>query len=280
MSETVSVNVIQSKEESRKIDPDLENLYMPSNWVVRVKPEQSVPLHVKITSNESQRVKRDVFDKKLGVKYGPGETDIVDIFGEDGNRSGKVMVYISGGYWQELSGDISSYTVQPLVNSGHTCLVVHYTRCPGQNLEGIISQLVRFGKWLLEYARSKKMRVFLSGHSAGSHLCAMFLTSDWFQSLSQSDRHMFSGVVHLAGVFDLKPIMNTSINIPKLELDDSNVEKMSPLSDFNLVKLYSNSLHMRHWIIVGEHDSPAFKKQAENYFKSLKKGSLNVTMTE
>ena len=32
--------------------------------------------------------------------------------------------------------------------------------------------------------------------------------------------------------------------------------------------------------IVGEHDSPAFKKQAENYFKSLKKGSLNVTMTE
>ena len=48
MSETVSVNVIQSKEESRKIDPDLENLYMPSNWVVRVKPEQSVPLHVKV----------------------------------------------------------------------------------------------------------------------------------------------------------------------------------------------------------------------------------------
>ena len=30
-----------------------------------------------------------------------GETDVVDIFGEDGNRSGKVMVYISGGYWQE-----------------------------------------------------------------------------------------------------------------------------------------------------------------------------------
>ena len=29
---------------------------------------------------------------------------------------------------QELSGDISSYTVQPLINSGHTCLVVHYTR--------------------------------------------------------------------------------------------------------------------------------------------------------
>ena len=54
------------------------------------------------------------------------------------------------------------------------------------------------------------------------------------------------------GVFDLKPIMSTSINIPKLELDDSNVEKMSPLSDFNLVKLYSTSLHMRHWIIVGK----------------------------
>ena len=62
----------------------------------------------------------------------------------------------------------------------------------------------------------------------------------------------FQKRVFSSGVFDLKPIMSTSINIPKLELDDSNVEKMSPLSDFNLVKLYSNSLHMRHWIIVGK----------------------------
>ena len=30
------------------IDPETELLYMPSNWVVRVPPEQSVPLHVQV----------------------------------------------------------------------------------------------------------------------------------------------------------------------------------------------------------------------------------------
>ena len=31
------------------IDPEFENLYMPSNWVVRVPVEESVPLHVKVS---------------------------------------------------------------------------------------------------------------------------------------------------------------------------------------------------------------------------------------
>ena len=31
------------------IDPETEHLYMPSNWVVRVPPEQSVSLHVKVS---------------------------------------------------------------------------------------------------------------------------------------------------------------------------------------------------------------------------------------
>ena len=33
------------------IDPETELLYMPSNWVVRVPPEQSVPLHVKVSKH-------------------------------------------------------------------------------------------------------------------------------------------------------------------------------------------------------------------------------------
>ena len=30
------------------IDPELEELYMPSKWVVRVPTEQAVPLHVQV----------------------------------------------------------------------------------------------------------------------------------------------------------------------------------------------------------------------------------------
>merc|ERR1719225_113725 len=49
-------------------------------------------------------------DRRLGVRYGPGPGDTVDMFGEVASSSGSLMVYVSGGYWQELTGDISAYT--------------------------------------------------------------------------------------------------------------------------------------------------------------------------
>ena len=73
-----------------------------------------------MTSVESRRVRDTPADKRLGLKYGPGDGDKVDLFGEEG-REPVMMLYISGGYWQELSGDISAYTVQPLVAAGHRC---------------------------------------------------------------------------------------------------------------------------------------------------------------
>ena len=77
-------------------------------------------VHCEVTSEESRRVRDTLADKRLGLKYGPGDEDKVDLFGEKG-REPVMMLYISGGYWQELSGDISAYTVQPLVAAGHRC---------------------------------------------------------------------------------------------------------------------------------------------------------------
>ena len=99
------------------VDPEQEKLYMPSRWVVRVAMEEAVPLHVKVVTEESARLKKSVQDKRLGVKYGPGLGDRLDIFGEESGRRGKIMVFISGGYWQDMSGEISAFTVQERAES-------------------------------------------------------------------------------------------------------------------------------------------------------------------
>ena len=62
-----------------------------------------------MTSEESRRVRNTLEDKRLGLKYGPGDGDKVDLFGEEG-REPVVMVYIFGGYWQEMSRDLHSHT--------------------------------------------------------------------------------------------------------------------------------------------------------------------------
>merc|ERR1711892_658645 len=117
----------------------LEYLYMPSNFVVRLPPSQAVPLFVEATSKESARVRKAV-EGSLGLSYGPKDGDVVDLFNTQG-QSGQLMVFLSGGYWQELSGEISASTVQPLVDAGHTVAVVHYTRAPKQSMGALVNQV-------------------------------------------------------------------------------------------------------------------------------------------
>ena len=91
-----------------------------------------------------------------------------------------MILYISWGYWQELFGDISTHTVQPLVTAGHRCQCV----------------IIMF---VLDYVKARGLRLVISGHSAGSHLAAMMLSSDWFMKLERKDAEVFKGVVHLSG---------------------------------------------------------------------------------
>lgn len=59
-------------------------------------------------------------------------------------------------------------------------------------------------------------RVVIGGHSAGSHLTAMLVHSDWFQN--ELHAQLIRGLVHISGVFDLTPLVDTYVNRP-LNLD-------------------------------------------------------------
>ena len=42
-----------------------------------------------------------------------------------------IVVYVTGGYWSELSGELSAYTVGPMYAEGIVTAVLHYDRAPG-----------------------------------------------------------------------------------------------------------------------------------------------------
>ena len=257
------------------VDPEQEKLYMPSRWVVRVAEAEAVPLHVKVVTEESARLKKCVQDKRLGVRFGFCQGDRLDIYGEESGRAGKMMVFISGGYWQEMSGEISSFTVQPLLTRGHTVVVLDYRRCPGQDLAGITRQVGRGLAWVLELAASRQQEVFLSGHSAGAHLAAMVLSN-----LPPQHSQRLGGVVHLSGIFELSPLLTTSVNIPAMNLNPSTAELLSPASQTNLAKLAKVAGRVKHWVVVGEHDSPAFKQQARRYTELLNSHNIQARLSE
>ena len=169
---------------------------------------------------------------------------------------------------------------QPLVSAGHAVAVLDYTRCPGLDLAGITQQVERGLAWLLEEAAGRKMKVFLSGHSAGSHLAAMVLSSTWFSGLPSPHRERLEGVVHLSGIFHLPPLLSTSVNIPAMNLNPSTAELLSPVTESNLARLAEAGRHVKHLVVVGQHDSPAFKEQARQYTDLLRARQVKVILTE
>jgi len=251
---------------------DVEDLYMPSRWVKRMPGDESLAEYAKWTKDESDKA-RALPSARLDIQSGNTK---VDIFNEDGS-SGKLIVFISGGYWVFGCGSESAWTVLPLVGEGHTVAVIHYDRAPQASMTNIVKQ-VEFGlDWIIKFAIRKNKKVWLSGHSAGSQLCAMALSSFWFSVLSTQEQQSVAGVIHLSGVFDLEPILKTSVQ-RDLQLTEEEVKKYSPLSSENIDRICSYK-HIIHHQMVGEFDSPAFHQQANDYRKIIEDKGCMTSLT-
>ena len=81
--------------------------------------------------------------------------------------------------------------------------------------------------------------------------------------------------VPFVGVFNLRPLLRTSINIPALQLRPDTVARWSPLAETNLAAV----ARVPALVVVGEHDSPAFRQQAEQYRDQLSARGVPVTFT-
>jgi arylformamidase len=66
----------------------------------------------------------------------------------------------------------------------------------------------------------------VSGHSAGGHLTAMMFATDW-SAFGMPESAIVGGVA-LSGLFDLEPLIHTSIN-RDLSLDEQTAKALSPI---------------------------------------------------
>jgi acetyl esterase/lipase len=149
----------------------------------------------------------------------------------------------------------------------------------------------RAGAWLVRWAEERGAEVWLAGHSAGSHLAAMLVSSAWYSALAPAAARRLAGVVHLSGVFCLEPLLRTSVSIPGLGLGRA-VAWASPASGDNVARLAGAGRHLITMLVVGQHDSPAFKEQvdlllivsgalqAEEYGQLLEGAGLRVVRRE
>jgi arylformamidase len=158
----------------------------------------------------------------IALKYGPSDRQIMDIFWPGTGREAPLAMFIHGGYWQALDKDWFSHLAIGFLAHGIALALPSYDLCPQVSLDVLTDQLRDAASFLItRHGRN----VYATGHSAGGHLTAMLLATD-FAARNVPGR-VFGGYA-ISGLFDLEPLIHTSINTA-LTLDAAQARALSPL---------------------------------------------------
>ena len=162
---------------------------------------------------------------ELGLAYGTSPRQKVDLFFPDATGHTPLALFIHGGYWRSLDAATFSHVSAGLNARGVAVAVAGYDLCPDVTIGQIINQIRtaclflwrRFGQRLMVY-----------GHSAGGHLAACMVATDWKKLDPKAPIDLVPAGYSISGVFDLTPLIKTAMNAD-LRLDDTEVARVSPM---------------------------------------------------
>ena len=183
--------------------------------------------HFAVWDAESARV-RAALACTLDVRYGPGPDMTADLFPAPA-AGAPIQVFIHGGYWRAMDKASHSFPAEGFVAAGAAVVSLNYTLAPAATLDTIVEQCRSALEWVADNAarlNGDAARIFVSGHSAGGHLSAMMLCTDWAARGRSAD--LVKGGTAISGIFDLAPLMETSIN-DDIRLDAGAARRNSPI---------------------------------------------------
>jgi arylformamidase len=193
-------------------------------------------------------------EKVLDVPYGDHPLRRLDIFPAAPSHGSKppVHVFLHGGYWRAQDKASYAWIAGMLVPRGVTTVIANYELCPASTLDGVVDSALAAVAWVLRNIADHggdAGSITLSGHSAGAHLGAEVLATDWHAR--GIDPRAIRGAMLVSGIFDPAPAMATSVNAdlhltPELATRH-DVERRPVLVDCP-VHLFAGGLEPWQWI--------------------------------
>jgi arylformamidase len=183
------------------------------------------------------------------IAYGPGARNTIDFFSAGSEKP--IVVFIHGGYWQALDSSYFSHLAAGLSRHGISVAVPNYDLCPDVTVQDIIGQMRMAVRELARIGRS----LVISGHSAGGHLAACMLATDWAAYDASLPRDLVVAAYAISGLFDLGPLVGTSIN-DALGLNAASAMAASPL-------FWKAPTRAKLDAVVGEHESAEYFRQSK-----------------
>ncbi len=193
--------------------------------------------------------------------YGPDPGERLHFFPAP-ERNAPLVVFVHGGYWQELTELDSSFAARDVHAAGAAYAVVGYGLAPALRLGEIVAQVRRAVLFLRANACDFGVdpeRIVLAGHSAGAHLVAMCLV--------EQPGDLARAAVLLSGLYELEPLRRSSVGAA-IGLTTADVEAYSPVRHLHAglpplllargVVEPAGFVQQQRWLAVGAavHDVP------------------------
>ena len=196
------------------------------------------------------------------IRYGGSARHVIDFFPGDG--AGPIAVFIHGGYWQALDGSAFSHMARGLNAHGVGVAIPTYNLSPHVTVDAItgemrsaMRELSRLSGWIV-----------VSGHSAGGHLAACMLATDWPAFDSELPPDLVNSAYAISGLFDLEPLVGTSIN-KALDLDVASARAASPL-------FWKPPADATLDAVVGELESAEYHRQSRSIVEAWGKAGVET----
>lgn len=180
--------------------------------------------------SESARARREL-RCELDLRYGPHRLQTLDVYHSRGPCRA-VFMFLHGGYWMSFDKQDHGFIALALAERGVTTVLPNYALCPEVGIPEIVRQTEAAAVWLHDHAASLGLppdALYVSGHSAGGHLTAMLLATDWPAIDARLPPTLIRGGLAISGIYDLREIVEVHSINAKTRLDVASAAAVSPM---------------------------------------------------
>lgn len=217
---------------------------------------------------ESERV-RQAFPCQLDIAYGNAPGEKLDVFPASQPQA-PVHLFIHGGYWRALDKKSHDFIAEPFIKAGCTVVVINYDLAPQVGIDEIVRQCRAALAWTyrnISTFNGDPSRIYISGHSAGGHLVAMMMATDW-KADWDLPADLIKGGCAISGLFDLEPLRLTYLN-EDLRMDEEVARRNSPI--YHLPRGKRSII-----IAVGGLETEEFLRHSAEYATTLKNAGYPI----
>jgi arylformamidase len=207
------------------------------------------------------------------VAYGPTEVEKLDIY-KTQRWNAPIRIFLHGGAWRGGTAKDSAYPAEMFVTAGAHYVAVDFVSVgnAGGNLMTMADQVRRAVAWVYKNAASfggDPERLYLSGHSSGSHLSGVVLVTDWQRDFGLP-RNIVKGALLMSGMYDLKPV--------RLSKRSEYVKFTDEMEQALSTQRHLDKLNTPLIVAHGTLESPEFQRQTREFAAAVKAAGKPVQL--